>query len=116
MSIPTNHKELVEIIMLGCSRFRGMAHSELGWMEGIDEILENTMPWLFAKLTIEGQDMETSPIIEACGRYLEHPTGIGFFNIITAAHREPALMMYLKVYQDLTLPKPDYKWAMEDPV
>lgn len=105
MSLPENHKDIVEMIMVSASRFRGMAHSELGRVEGIEQILENCMPYLYHG--------ESSPIIEACGRYLDHPTGMGFYNIITVTLREPALVLCLKLYQEITLPKPDIQWCLE---
>ena len=54
-----------------------------------------------------------SPIIEACGRYLDNPYGQGFYNIIAMAKREPALEFYLKQYQEMDLPNPDIKWCFE---
>lgn len=106
MSLPANHRDIVEAIMVSASRFRGMVHSELGHLDHIDAVLDNTMPYLY-----QGEE---SPIINACGRYLDHPTGIGFYNIITACKREPALEMYLKLYQDMELPKPDMRWCLDD--
>lgn len=105
MNLPENHKDIVEAIMVSASRFRSMAHSELGRVEGIDQILENTMPYLY--------HAEGSPIIEACSRYLDHPTGIGFYNIVTATLREPALILCLEYYQEMKLPKLQIAWCLE---
>lgn len=106
MPVPENHLDIVEAIMYSASRFRGMAHSELGHLPGIQKVLDDLMPYLY-----NGDD---SPIITACGRYMDHPTGMGFYNIITAANREPALMMHLNTYQNIELPEPDIKWVLED--
>lgn len=108
--LPENHKDIVEAIMVSASRFRGMAHSELGSVEHIDEILKCAMPYLYA--SADGVDF--SPIIDACGRYLDNPYGQGFYNIVVAVNREPALKMCLQLYQNVKLPTLDIKWCLED--
>ena len=103
--LPENHRDIVEAILVSASRFRGMANSELKQVPGIDKILVETMPYLYQE--------NCSPIIEACGRYLDHPYGQGFYNIVNITKREPTLVLMLDLYQNMTLPDPDISWVLD---
>lgn len=105
-NLPENHKDIVEAIMVTASRLRSMAHSELSNLVDVDKLLESIMPYL-----VYGKSL---PLIEACGKYLDKPYGLGFYNIVMAVKREAAVEMYLEIYQGIVLPNPDIKWCIED--
>lgn len=106
--LPENHKKIVEEIMFAASRIRSNIYSELGHLESIESVVDTLMPY------ISQSKMEDSPLITACGKYLEHPTGIGFYNIITISAREPVIALWLEIYSEIRLPEPNIQWALVD--